>query len=88
LHARLDADEAIAKGIADWEEANLHPRGTISDVADHIDHIREVAGIDHIGIGADFDDVAPDSRLAWRTLLAIPIFLQNCCVADILTATW
>jgi membrane dipeptidase len=88
LHARLDTDEAIAKGIADWEEANLHPRGTISDVADHIDHIREVAGIDHIGIGADFDDVAPDSRLAWRTLLAIPIFLQNCCVADILTATW
>jgi membrane dipeptidase len=27
----------------------------LSDVADHIDHIREVAGIDHIGIGADFD---------------------------------
>jgi membrane dipeptidase len=27
----------------------------VSDVADHIDHVREVAGIDHVGIGSDFD---------------------------------
>ena len=61
LHAHLDTDEAITKGIADWEKMNPPPRGTISDVADHIDHIRKVAGVDHIGIGADFDDVATDS---------------------------
>lgn len=63
LHAHLDTDEAIAKGIADWERANVPPRGTISDVADHIDHIRKVAGIDNIGIGADFYDVAPGSMV-------------------------
>lgn len=63
LHAHLDTDQAIAKGIVDWEKANLPPRGTISDVADHIDHIRKVAGIDHIGIGADFYDVAKDSMV-------------------------
>ena len=28
---------------------------TLSDVADHIDHVRKVAGIDHVGIGTDFD---------------------------------
>ena len=33
------------------------PSATIADVADHIDHIRKVAGIDHIGIGADYFDV-------------------------------
>ena len=33
------------------------PRGTIKDVADHIDHIAKVAGIDHVGIGSDFDGI-------------------------------
>ena len=33
------------------------PRGTIKDVADHIDHIVKVAGIDHVGIGSDFDGI-------------------------------
>lgn len=64
LHARLDSDEAITKGMADWEKANAAPRGTISDVADHIDHIRKVAGVDYIGIGADFYDVTPGSMVA------------------------
>ncbi len=33
------------------------PRGTVGDVADHIDHIVKVAGIDHVGIGSDFDGI-------------------------------
>ncbi|MFK4274116.1 membrane dipeptidase, partial [Streptomyces milbemycinicus] len=36
-------------------EANPRPLATVSTVADHLDHMREVAGIDHIGIGGDFD---------------------------------
>ncbi len=61
LHLRFDTDAAINQRIAAWEKENPHPRGTISDVADHIDHIRKVTGIDHIGIGSDFFDVAGDS---------------------------
>lgn len=37
-------------------------RATLSDVADHIDHIRRVAGIDHIGIGGDFDGISSVPR--------------------------
>jgi membrane dipeptidase len=33
------------------------PKATLSQVADHIDHIRKVAGIDHVGIGGDFDGI-------------------------------
>jgi membrane dipeptidase len=33
------------------------PQASIADVADHIDHIRKIAGIDHIGIGGDFDGI-------------------------------
>jgi membrane dipeptidase len=48
-------EEAVREGLEQWREANPAPRGTISDVADHIDHIREVAGVDHIGLGSDYD---------------------------------
>ena len=56
LRAALDEPPAIDAGIAEWESSHAQPRGTIAEVADHIDHIRAVAGIDHIGIGADFYD--------------------------------
>jgi membrane dipeptidase len=61
LHLRYDTDAEINRHIAQWEQENPHPRGTIADVADHIDHIRQVAGIDHIGIGSDFFDVSGTS---------------------------
>lgn len=40
-----------------WIAANPQPKSTLAQVADHIDHIRKVAGIDHIGIGGDFGGV-------------------------------
>src|SRR5699024_8206078 len=48
---------AVERGMADWARANPTPRATISDVADHLDHIRAVAGIDHVGLGGDYDGV-------------------------------
>src|SRR4051794_39697605 len=41
-----------------FEEDNPRPIATVSTVADHLDHMREVAGIDHVGIGGDFDGTA------------------------------
>jgi membrane dipeptidase len=49
--------KAFAKALDEWYASHKAIRGTISDVADHIDHIRKVAGIDHIGIGSDFDGI-------------------------------
>jgi membrane dipeptidase len=51
-----DATEARAR-ISAWMQANPQPNANISDVADHIDHVRSIAGIDHIGIGSDFDGI-------------------------------
>ncbi len=50
-------DDALARSAAatKWFRAHPAPAVTASNVADHIDHIRKVAGIDHIGIGSDFD---------------------------------
>jgi membrane dipeptidase len=51
----LDDPEAVRTAMDAWFEANPGPLATVSDVADHIDHVRDVAGIDHVGIGSDFD---------------------------------
>jgi membrane dipeptidase len=51
-------DAAAAKQAMDvWHKANPAPRATLVQVADHIDHIKAVAGIDHIGLGSDFDGI-------------------------------
>lgn len=55
VRARYPADDARRR-LAAWVVDNPRPRGTLHDVADHIDHIRRVAGIDHVGIGADYYD--------------------------------
>ena len=47
--------KAVEAGLSRFQEENPRPRATLADVADHIDHVREVAGIDHVGIGGDFD---------------------------------
>ncbi|MCW5554553.1 MAG: dipeptidase [Verrucomicrobiae bacterium] len=51
-----DDPQKVDAGMTEWRRSR--PRGSraaLSDVADHIDHIRKVAGIDHIGIGADYE---------------------------------
>jgi len=50
--------EAAKKAVEDWKAANPEPAATVSQMADHVDHIRDVAGIDHIGIGGDYDGMA------------------------------
>jgi membrane dipeptidase len=55
--ATIEDAEAKKKAIDEWTKANPAPRATIADAADHIDHIRKLAGIDHIGIGGDFDGI-------------------------------
>jgi membrane dipeptidase len=48
-----DPDKS-AKAFTDFLSTFKTETGTLEEVADHIDHIRKVAGIDHVGIGADF----------------------------------
>lgn len=48
---------SVDEGLAAWRKANPAPRATLTQVADHIDHIRKVAGEDHVGLGGDFDGI-------------------------------
>ncbi|MFC8262551.1 dipeptidase [Streptomyces sp. NPDC057291] len=57
LH-HLDTTPQAMKIHAAFEAANPRPMATVATIADHLDHMREVAGIDHIGIGGDYDGTA------------------------------
>lgn len=52
------SEEERKKGLQDWFQLDMdYPANlaTVTDAVDHIDHIVEIAGIDHVGIGTDFD---------------------------------
>jgi membrane dipeptidase len=51
----------VEEALAPWLAANPRPAATIAQVADHVEHAREVAGVDHVGLGGDYDgcDVLP-----------------------------
>jgi len=53
------SDAAAAKADVDkWRAAHPRPKATIADVADMIEHVRKIAGVDHVGIGSDFDGIS------------------------------
>lgn len=48
---------AADAALAAWDKANPMPRGSVKDVADHLDHIAKLIGADHVGLGGDLDGV-------------------------------
>ena len=60
--ARLEAlwqgqPEEVASRMETWDEANPLPQSSVSQTADHIDHVRKMAGVASIGIGGDYDGI-------------------------------
>jgi membrane dipeptidase len=52
------ADTAeVSRRMEQWRAANPRPQATLAQVADHIEHVRKVAGADHVGLGSDFDGI-------------------------------
>jgi membrane dipeptidase len=52
-----EGDPARQAVRASWLAANPRPPCGVGDVADHVEHVRDVAGVDHVGLGGDFDGV-------------------------------
>jgi membrane dipeptidase len=57
FRAESNDNDAIAARRTEWVRMHAPPTATVQQVADHIDHVRSIAGIDHIGIGSDFDGI-------------------------------
>jgi membrane dipeptidase len=58
LKAEIDDAERVSQEMRRWYRRHKYPRGTIHDLLDHIDHIAKVAGVEHVGLGSDFDGVS------------------------------
>ncbi|GAB7182776.1 dipeptidase [Kitasatospora sp. Ki12] len=75
-----------------FEAGRPRPIATPATVADHLDHMREVAGIDHIGIGGDFDGTAflPDGldSVAGYPNLVAELLRRHWSEADLAKLTW
>ncbi|MBL1216706.1 MAG: membrane dipeptidase [Planctomycetes bacterium] len=64
LYASAVPDESarqakVSEGMAAWADANPRQWATVEQVADHIDYIRDLIGVDHIGMGGDYDGMPP-----------------------------
>lgn len=69
--------EKAAADYAAWLKANPAPVVTLSQVADHIDHIARVAGVDHVGLGSDFDGVGETLPAGLTDVATYPALLAE-----------
>ncbi|HEY2675713.1 MAG TPA: dipeptidase, partial [Steroidobacteraceae bacterium] len=62
--------------LAAWDASHPPPVVTLAQVADHIEHVRQVAGVDHVGIGSDFDGM-PDAPVGLEGVDRYPALLAE-----------
>jgi membrane dipeptidase len=60
-----------------WDADHPAVAATLADVAAHIEHIRDVAGIDHVGIGSDFDGIGGAAPTGLEGVQAYPLLLRE-----------
>jgi membrane dipeptidase len=68
--------ERAKVALAAWEKAHPRPPATLAQVADHIERIRAVAGIEHVGLGSDFDGIS-DVPVGLEGVNAYPALLAE-----------
>jgi membrane dipeptidase len=66
----------------EWEDAHPLPQATLAQVADHIEHVRQVAGVEHVGLGGDFDGT-PDVTVGLQDVSTYPALF-----AELLARGW
>ena len=68
---------AVNRAMAQWDVANPAPKATLADVANHIEHVRRIAGIDNVGIGSDFDGTDNQLPVGLEDVSTFPVLLAE-----------
>lgn len=78
INSRLGEGTAAAQAaIAQMRAENPYPFATLADVLDHIDHIVALVGIDHVGIGSDYDGVGDTLPVGLKDVSTFPNLIQG-----------
>lgn len=73
-----NGDSAKARAaMKEWNDSHKRPPSSVKDVADHIEHIRKVAGVDHVGFGSDFDGTGNDLPAELQDVSTFPVLLAE-----------
>jgi len=77
-HSELSHEEAQAQFSAAWEaEHGPMPYASLDDVLDHFDHVIALVGVDHVGIGSDFDGVGDSLPTGLKDVSAYPNLVEG-----------
>lgn len=77
LNALWQGQSGTVKAAMDkWDKANPEPATTIKHMAEHIDHIRKIVGVEHIGIGGDFDGM-PSGPVGFEDVRGYPLLFAE-----------
>jgi membrane dipeptidase len=68
--------ERAKAALAEWDAQHPRPVTTLAQVADHVEHIRQIAGVDHVGLGSDFDGI-PDAPVGLEGVDRYPALLEE-----------
>jgi membrane dipeptidase len=69
----------VSQQFREWDDAGREgpkPPVTAGDVADHVEHVRAVAGVDHVGLGGDYDG-CPDFPVGMEDVSGYPRLLEE-----------
>ncbi len=78
LNFQFPADEAKFLSFSEkYREENPYPFATVEDVVDHIDRVVELGGIDHVGLGSDYEGVGPTMPRDLSDVSKIPIIVEE-----------
>jgi membrane dipeptidase len=76
-HGLAEDDPAVEAFTEDYRKKHPQVLADVSDVVDHIDHAVELAGIDHVGLGSDFDGVGPSTPTGLKDVSFYPNLIRH-----------
>jgi membrane dipeptidase len=72
----LGQPERAKAALKAWQDQHPRPAATLAQIADHVEHIRQVAGVDHVGLGSDFDGIE-DAPVGLEGVDKYPVLLEE-----------